>query len=140
MGAMENKQMLQRVFAELAKGNGAPFVESLADDARWTIIGTTSWSRTYQGMKAIRTELLDPLFSRFADRYTATAHRFIAEDDHVAVEVRGRVTTKEGRPYNNTYCYVFRLADGKVRELTEYCDTELVAMALGSPGIPPGAR
>lgn len=39
--------------------------------------------------------------------------------------------TKAGVPYNNTYCFVFRLADGKVREVTEYMDTALVAAALG---------
>jgi ketosteroid isomerase-like protein len=38
-------------------------------------------------------------------------------------------------PYNNNYCYVCRLADGKLRELTEYCDTQLIATALAPPGV-----
>lgn len=62
---------------------------------------------------------------------STTAHRFIAEGDHVVVEVRGNNTTKAGIPYNNTYCFVFRIADGRVKELTEYLDTELVTAALG---------
>jgi uncharacterized protein len=75
--------------------------------------------------------LLSPLLSLFADQYTNTAHRFIAEDDYVVVECRGRVTTKSGAPYNNTYCWICRFADGKLQELTEYLDTELVTAALG---------
>ncbi len=130
MSAMENKQLLQRIFAELAQGNGTPFVESWAEDFRWTIIGTTSWSKTYQGKQAVMQDLMQPLFARFADRYTNTAHRFIAEDDYVVVECRGHVTTKTGKPYNNTYCYVIRLEDGKLRELTEYSDTALIEAAL----------
>jgi ketosteroid isomerase-like protein len=132
VSAAENKQLLQNIFSELSKGNGAPFVESLADDICWTIIGSTKWSGTYRGKQAVLNELLRPLFAQFADQYTNTAHRFIAEDDYVVVECRGRVTTKSGPPYNNTYCWICRVADGKLQELIEYLDTELVTAALGA--------
>jgi uncharacterized protein len=130
VSASENKQLLQNIFSELSKGNGKPFVESLADDICWTIIGSTKWSGTYRGKQAVLNELLKPLFAQFADQYTNTAHRFLAEDDYVVVECRGRVTTKSGAPYNNTYCWICRVADGKLQELTEYLDTELVTAAL----------
>jgi ketosteroid isomerase-like protein len=38
--------------------------------------------------------------------------------------------TKEGKGYNNTYCNVIRLQDGKIAEVTEYCDTALVNAVL----------
>jgi ketosteroid isomerase-like protein len=135
MSPTRNKQLMQRIFSELSTGNGELFRESLADDFTWTLIGTTPWSGTYRGKHAVLTELLDPLFSKFADRYTNTAQRFIAEGDHVVVECTGHVTTKAGLPYDNTYCWVCRIADGKLQELTEYMDTELVTAALGSPGV-----
>jgi uncharacterized protein len=132
VSAAENKQLMQNIFTELSNGDGAPFVESLADDICWTIIGSTKFSGTYRGKQAVLNELLRPLFARFADQYTNTAHRFIAEDDYVVIECRGRVTTKSGAPYNNTYCWVCRVTDGKLQELTEYLDTELVTAALGA--------
>jgi ketosteroid isomerase-like protein/pimeloyl-ACP methyl ester carboxylesterase len=132
MSAAENKRLMQDIFSELSKGNGKPFVESLADDFCWTITGTTTWSGTYRGKQAVLTELLGPLFSRFSDRYTNTAQSIIAEGDCVVVECRGRVTTKEGKPYYNTYCWVCRISGGKLLELTEYMDTELVTAALGT--------
>jgi uncharacterized protein len=132
MSASENKQLMQRIFSELAKGNGKPFIESMADDFCWTVTGTTKWSRTYRGKQSVLDDLMKPLFSQFADQYTSAAHRFIAEDDYVVVECRGRVTTRAGKPYNNAYCMVCRLEDGKLQELTEYLDTELVTAALGS--------
>jgi ketosteroid isomerase-like protein len=134
MPAAENKRLMQSIFSELAKGNGRPFVAAMADDFTWTITGTTAWSRIYRGKQTVQDELLGPLFSQFADRYTNTAQRMIAEDDHVVVECRGRVTTTSGAAYNNTYCWVCRIADGKLRELTEYLDTELVSTALAPPG------
>ncbi len=135
MDAAENKALMQEVFNALAKGSGQPFVDALADDVRWRIIGTTDWSGTWDGKPAVRTGLLDPLFAQFATRYRNRAIRMIAEDDYVVIECRGDVTTTENRPYRNTYCYVCRLAGGKVRELTEYCDTELLTKALTAPWV-----
>jgi len=133
VGAVENKEMMQEVFAELAKGNGRPFMDMLGDDIRWTVMGTGPWSRTYEGKRAVVDELMRPLFSQFADTYRNRASRIIANDDHVVVECGGEVTIKSGKPYNQRYCYVCRLAGGKVRELTEYLDTELVSAALETP-------
>jgi hypothetical protein len=130
MGASENKQLLQEIFSELAKGNSAPFGESLAEDVRWTITGTTDWSKTYDGLEAVRNDLLAPLREKFADQYINEAKRLIAEDELVVVEARGKVMTKSGRPYNNSYCFIFRLEDGRIKEVTEYLDTELVSTAL----------
>jgi hypothetical protein len=133
LNAARNKQLMKDVFAELAKGNGEPFVEVLAEDVSWTIIGNTPWSRTWNGLASVQIELLDPLFAQFGSRYRAEAVHLIAEGDHVVIESRGDVTTKAGRPYRNSYCYVCRFEDGKIRELTEYCDTELLTEVLAPP-------
>jgi uncharacterized protein len=136
MNPAENKRLMQDAFDQLAKGNGEPFMDRLGEDIRWTIIGTTPWSRTYEGKPAVQEELMRPLFAQFADRYTNRATRIVADGDVVVIECRGRVTTKAGRPYNQTYCYVCRLAEGEVRELTEYLDTEMVSTALDPPERP----
>ena len=133
MTAAANKQLMQTIFAGLAAGNARPFLDSLAEDFVWTLTGTTKWSKTYRGKKAVREELLRPLFAQFADQYINTAERFIAEGDFVVVECRGKVTTKSGRPYNNSYCWVCRLENGKLKELVEYMDTALVEKALTPP-------
>jgi ketosteroid isomerase-like protein len=46
------------------------------------------------------------------------------------VETRGSVATKTGARYDNAYCFVFRLDGGRIREITEYMDTQLVAEVL----------
>lgn len=128
-----NKQRMQQAFAALADGNGQPFVDLMADDFQWVMQGTTAWSRTYVGKQVVLDELFKPLFAQFERPYRNTAHRFIAEDDSVVVLCQGRVTTRRGKPYNNSYCYVCRFSDGKMRELIEYFDTELVTAALEKP-------
>lgn len=138
----DNKQLMQDIFAELANGNGRPFVDAMADDFTWIMTGTTSWSGTYRGKKTVQEQVLRPLFERFAGTYTNHAERIHADGDFVIVECRGKVMTKAGKPYNNRYCYVCRLADGQLKELTEYFDTELVTAALGErvPKAPAAAH
>jgi ketosteroid isomerase-like protein len=133
MTAAENKRLMQEAFDELANGNGQPFMDLLGEDVRWRIIGTTAWSRSYEGVQAVRSELMRPLFAQFADRYTNKATSIVAEGEVVVIECRGRAKTKTGNAYDQSYCYVCRVAEGKVRELTEYLDTELLSTALEPP-------
>lgn len=130
MGVAENKQLLENIYDEMANGNTQPFGAALAENVKWTLTGSTDWSKTYDGIEAVRNELLTPLFEKFADRYTTELVRMIAEDDLVSVEFKGKVTTKTGKPYNNSYCYIFRFVNGKIAEITEYFDTELVSKTL----------
>ena len=129
----DNKTVMQHIFAELSKGNRKPFAEAMAEDFCWTIAGSSTWGRTWEGKEAVLNQLMKPLFARFANTYTCTAHRMIAEGDYVVVEARGNVMTRSGRAYNNNYCYVCRLREGKLVELIEYMDTEMAAAVLGPP-------
>ena len=139
MTASQNKQLLQDVFAETAKGNGRPFVAALSEEIVWTIIGSTPWSKTYRGKESVVADLLGPLRAQLANANTISAHRFIAENDLVVVEGRGHNTTKAGKAYQNAYCWVFRLCEGKVVEITEYTDTALIESALQPPQAPPAS-
>jgi len=54
-----NARLAADVFAEVAKGNGAPFWEACHDDLVWRTIGTGSWSGEFRGKQAIvRTQCL----------------------------------------------------------------------------------
>jgi uncharacterized protein len=133
MSASENKQLMQHIFAELAQGNSRPLVESMADDFQWTVAGSSRWSGAFKGKDAVLNQLLGPLRAQIDGRIKTVPLRFIAEDDFVVIEARGNNTTKAGKPYNNHYCFVARIADGKLREITEYMDTELVSSVLADP-------
>lgn len=134
MPADDNKQVVQRIFAELAVGNAQAYIDAMADDFTWTIAGSTTWSRAYAGKHVVVEELFGLLRSRIAGRIKTVAHRFIAEGAHVVVEARGLNVTRAGKDYGNAYCFVFRLDEGgKLRAVTEYMDTELATGVLGPP-------
>src|SRR3569833_750468 len=130
MSAAENKQILKTEFDAWATGDIRPLHAAIADDVVWTASGHNSWAGSFAGKDSVRRDLLGPLGEQFDGTYTSTASRFVAEDDVVVVETRGRVATKAGPRYDNEYCFVFRLEDGRIREITEYLDTQLVAEVL----------
>ncbi|MCU1441758.1 MAG: hypothetical protein JWP85_2755 [Rhodoglobus sp.] len=133
MSAIENKKLIQEIFAGLANRNGTLFTERMADDFRWINIGTNKWSGTFDGKAAVLRDLLAPLRTKLVERSRTVAHRFIAEGDTVVVEARGDNVTKAGQRYDNEYCFVFRLSDGRIREVKEYSDTALIEAVLGDP-------
>ena len=111
---------------------GTLTVEAMADDFRWTISGNGRWSHSYQGKQAVLTELFPALRERIEGRIKMIPQRILGDGEHVVVEARGDNITKAGQRYDNSYCFVFRVAGGKLAEVTEYMDTELVTAALGS--------
>jgi len=128
-----DKAILAAVFADTANGNGLRFIDTLADDVRWTIIGTTAWSRTYVGKTSVINDLLRPLSRQLGGNNVIRPHRILTEGDFAVVEATGHNVTTTGQRYENRYCWVIRMRDGKMAELTEYADTQLIASALESP-------
>jgi uncharacterized protein len=131
MAAAENKQFIRNMFIELSKGNAEAFLGSIADDVRYTIIGTTKYSGTFNGKQELINKLLGPLTAQLEGGIAVTPDNLIADGDYVAMQAHGKARSKNGRSYNNTYCHLFRIANGKVQEVTEYLDTELVTSAFG---------
>lgn len=128
-----NRAIVTGIMAALSRGERQPFAGAMAEDFTWHMTGTTAWSGTFKGKAEVRQRLMAPLFAQFDSHYTNTPTRILADGDFVVVESRGHVTTKTGKPYANTYCMVIRLREGKMVELTEYLDTELVSSALEPP-------
>ena len=128
-----NRELIEGIFDELARNNPRPFADALADDVRWTTPGSSVWSRTFAGKQVVLTELLAMVRAQLVERVRLTVLRILADGDHVVVQAKGQATTKKGKPYNNDYCFLYRIADGKIAEVTEYIDTALASSALEAP-------
>ena len=117
MGAAENKKLMEEIFAGVARGERTLFVESLADDVTMRVTGHYSWSQTFKGKEALLRDLYGYLGTLLAEGRRTIPHRFIADGDHVVMEAVGEMKTKAGVPYNNDYCLIYRLKDGKIVEV-----------------------
>ena len=103
MGAGENKEIVRTMFAELSKGNAEAFLSAMADDVRFTLIGTTAFSGVFNGKAELIEKVLAPLGAQLEGGLAMHVDSLIAEGDHVVMQGRGESTTKSGKAYNNTY-------------------------------------
>ncbi|HKT72160.1 MAG TPA: nuclear transport factor 2 family protein [Steroidobacteraceae bacterium] len=124
-----NKRIARQFIEALGKSDAAALKTLVTQDIEAIATGTSigSGSRGYAQIvaafemfgKATRSGL-NPKF------LTITA-----EDDRVAIEWEGECTLVNGVPYNNQYCTMFFLRDGKIYKLKEYFDTKLTDATLG---------
>ncbi len=131
MTTAANKKLVQQVYEDSANRSGTTFVDNLADDASWIVTGQYSWSHEFRGREAILEGLMGHFRSFFAVRPRTVAFNFIADGDFVVVEARGDNVTRDGLRYDNQYCMVFRIENGKIKQIKEYCDSTLVERVLG---------
>lgn len=128
-----NRATISAIWAAMEQGDGSLFVEAMAEDFIWRMMGTTPWSGTYIGKADVRGRMLKALYAQFGTPYRSKPSRIHADGDFVIVECQGEVKTKQGRDYNNMYCFVIRMRDGQMKELTEYFDSDLVNEVLEPP-------
>lgn len=131
MGVAENKELVRGFFGDIAKGNIEGALGRMAEDVRFTLIGTTKLSGVFTSRKEFVDRVMAPLGAQLEGALTITVDNMIAEGDNVVVQSHGKSSTRKGIPYNNTYCQIFRIDGGKIKEMTEYLDTELVTRAFG---------
>lgn len=131
MSAAENKKLMQEIFAAVARGDRVAYVERLADDVIMTVTGQYSWSRTFRGKESVMRDLYGYVASRVNEQRRTIPIRVLADEDWVVVEALGEMVTKEGVRYDNQYCLLYRLRDGKIVEIREYNDSILCERVLG---------
>lgn len=126
-----NKRIVEAFYRAGDSGDMEACLDMLADDVRWTNIGSTRFSGTYVGKRALVEQLLGPLFAKLKAGISSVIENMIAEQDYVVALTSGTAETTDGKPYNNSYCQIMRIRDGKVAEVTEYFDTELTNSVFG---------
>lgn len=131
MNVAANKKLIQQIYTDSANRSGTTFADHLADDVRWIVTGQYSWSRTFEGRDAVLNGLMGHFRSLFDVRPRTVAYNFVAEGDTVVVEAKGDNVTRSGLRYDNDYCMVWRIEDGRIRQIKEYCDSALVEKVLG---------
>lgn len=126
----QNKEIVRRAIAAISRGDLEGFMADAAEDVTLSVMGAIF--PPIQGKQKVLKGLRNALGARLENggAIAMTIENLIAEDDYVAEQSRGKARTKDGRDYNNTYCRVWRIADGKIHAMQEYLDTELVRQCL----------
>ncbi len=127
----KNRAALTKAFAKLEHGDPGAFLPLFDENITWRVMGTSNWSKEVSGLANVEAELMGPLFANFTGPYRNIPELVLADGDHVVVLAKGHADTTTGKVYANDYCFVFRLAEGKIVSVREYLDTKLADEVLG---------
>jgi ketosteroid isomerase-like protein len=134
MSTEDNRRLIERWYEALAAGDFQTIFDMHHDDVVYNMVGNTPVSGRIYGKDAccngmIARKLLDKLVLeevRFAKRWKIVA----AEGDRVVGLMQGGGPTKSGESYEQTYCEIFTIRDGKIVEMHNFFDTVLVEQCL----------
>jgi uncharacterized protein len=128
----EPKQVLQRYLDALVVGDIDTIRDSFAEDATWTIKADLPIAGPWHGRDQIVDEFLSTVMG---ERFEAGSHVFefptmIADGDTIALEWHVSARNAASQPYENDYCGIFVMRDGKIAAVREYLDSRYAARVL----------
>ena len=123
--AEANRAVIRGAFQAWQDGTGV-IADVFAPDMVWRIEGHSAASREYPDRQAFIDEVLAPFGARFAEGEPFRPVRIrsvLADGDTVAVVWDGRGVANDGRPYENSYAWIMRMAAGLVVDGTAFYDS-----------------
>ena len=126
------KETVMLFFSAANEGDMDTSMQLFADELVWTDIGTTRFAGRYEGKTQVMENMVGPLFSQLEAGIHTTIENVIFEGEQVVVQSTGRAKTLDGTAYENAYCQIFTVRNGKIIEVVEYCDTALVNAVFGT--------
>lgn len=118
----KNKAIISEAFANWANGTGS-FFDLLADDAEWTITGSSPISKTYTSRQQFMDEAITPINERLSVRIVPKVRGIYADGDMVIALWDGTATAGDGKAYENTYSWYMTMKDGRIVKVVAFFDT-----------------
>ena len=127
---MENTERVVRKFIEgIERGAYRDAFGLLAADGKYTVIGTTAASGTYNGRQDFFDNLV-PILSTFVEGPTLTFQEPIVSGDRAAVLASGFGRGPTG-PYDQPhYAFIMRVRGEEFAEVYEFMDTVMLETAV----------
>lgn len=100
------------------------------DNFVWTIKGSSILSGEYHGKEEFFSKVLNRLNNVLLPEWKIHILNSYIDNDAFIVEMRGEMKAKNGRDYNNDYCWIFKFAKNKIVSVTAYYDSLLVDKTL----------
>ncbi|QBS43513.1 nuclear transport factor 2 family protein [Nocardia sp. CS682] len=125
----DSKTIVQNAWKAFATHDFEQISAFFTEDAEWLAPPRNATAVFMKGPSHIigRDAIADFLaygFSKmFAKDVTLTFHGFYAEGDRVIVEETMTATLANGNAYENDYCFIFELHEGRIHRVREYMDT-----------------
>ncbi len=130
--ANENEQLVLDFFVVLSSGDLEKLRGFYHDQSVWEPkVKDIAGAGRHVGM-AIIDEFLAPVRGMFNPGDPKVhVHNIFSKGKWVCVESNSTGTTLDGKVYDNDYCWVFEVSNGKIDAMREYMDSHYTAKLFG---------
>ena len=120
----QKKELVTNTWTAFGKGDVKAAFSNMSDSISWVIPGSIP---NVSGMKRGKDEILkfmSGIGNVFPEGLQSEIRRTYCDGDTVILELTNRGKVSNGKNYENEYCFIFELEDGKIRRIREYVDTQ----------------
>lgn len=114
----QNKQVALRFMEAMGTNDPVKAASCLAPDATAVAKGFGKFAGTRPAETMVG--MIEGFKKMVPSGLRFIIHSVTAEGERVIVEAEGNAVTSQGEPYRNQYCFVFTLANGKIKLMNEY--------------------
>ena len=127
---MITKEYVQNLFHFLEKDDNSHFFNKVADDVNWTVMGTHPLAGTYHSKTDFIVKTFVRLNKVLKEGVVLKVNNIVVQDETAVVELKSLSTALNGKPFNNTYCWVCRFENNIIVEVRAYVDSALVQRVI----------
>jgi uncharacterized protein len=117
---------VKSLFANLENGKSGAFFEHVADEVDWTVMGTHPLAGTYHTKADFLAHTFARLDKILKEGVVLRVTNILVDGESAAVEMESLSTALNGKPFDNTYCWIVHFSDGTIVEVRAYLDLALV--------------
>ncbi len=131
------RQVVEDYYAALRTNDRPRLLELLDPDCSWSPPASAP-IEPLQGAQAIAAALGAKIVKETFDLtkpFNLEVRRMVVEGPVAVVQQRLQATAKAtGSAYDNQYCWIYEVRDGRIFNMEEYADTMVAAKAMGWGG------
>ncbi|WP_027054236.1 nuclear transport factor 2 family protein [Mesorhizobium erdmanii] len=125
-----NLDLIRATYEGSSEQNGRNLMAVLHPDVEWTEAEGFPYAGTYVGVDALLAGVFARLGSEWID-CRADVHTYLADGERVAAfGVYSGTYKATGKSMRAAFAHLYEVRDGKIRQMTQYVDTVMVAKAL----------
>lgn len=128
--ALTSQQIVKNAWKAFATRDPAQIAAVFTEDAEWRApegnATAMALGHTHEmlGRAAIVRFLGEEMHRLFVKDLTVTFTGLFSDGPVVVLEQRLQATLASGRAYDNEYCFIIELQDGRIHRVREYMDTQ----------------
>ena len=121
---------VRSLFANLENGRPEAFFNHVAQDVKWTVMGTHPLAGTYHTKENFLAHTFARLDKLLKEGVVLRVSNLLVDGDTATVELESLSTALNGKPFDNRYCWIARFSNGTIVEVRAYLDSALVKQLI----------